>query len=114
MRRVAVAVLVVILLGITAWWTAALVIAGPQPTWLREALAASYAIGMLAVLSLVRPWRRALLVWCIACAVLLAWWSSFRPSNERDWQPDVARLPSVEIDGELLKFHNIRNFDYRS
>jgi hypothetical protein len=37
-----------------------------------------------------------------------------RPSNDRDWQPDVSVLPYATFDGDLVTIHNIRNFDYRS
>ena len=50
----------------------------------------------------------------VLCALLAAWWSAIRPSNDRTWQPDVAVLPYAEIDGDLVTVHNIRNFDYRS
>ncbi|MCU0841841.1 MAG: DUF4105 domain-containing protein [Thiobacillaceae bacterium] len=46
--------------------------------------------------------------------MLLAWWSGIEPSNERDWQPEVARLAHAEIRGDLVTVRNIRNFDYRS
>ena len=36
------------------------------------------------------------------------------PLNARDWQPDVAVLPSATIDGERVTLHNVRNFIYRS
>jgi hypothetical protein len=39
---------------------------------------------------------------------------SIRPSNDRAWQPDVAMQPWAEIDGETVRFHNVRNFDYRT
>jgi len=42
------------------------------------------------------------------------WWSGLQPSNERDWQPEVARLAYATIDGDLVTVHNIRNFDYRT
>ncbi len=45
---------------------------------------------------------------------LLAWWSTIQPSNDRDWQPDVAVLPWVTINGDIVTVHNIRNFTYRS
>src|SRR5690606_16886942 len=41
-------------------------------------------------------------------------WSGIEPSNERQWQPDVARLASATIDGDLVTLRNIRDFDYRS
>ena len=37
-----------------------------------------------------------------------------QPSNDRDWQPDVAVLPFATFDGDLVTIHNIRNFDYRT
>jgi hypothetical protein len=114
MKLAAAIVLTFIIFVATAWWTAALVIAGPQPAWLREAIAVGYALGSVVVLLLVRPYRRAVLICAIAFGALLIWWSSLAPSNDREWQPDVARLPSVEIRGDMLAFHNIRNFDYRS
>ncbi|MGE0473960.1 MAG: DUF4105 domain-containing protein [Nitrospirales bacterium] len=34
------------------------------------------------------------------------------PSNNREWQPEVAVLPYATFDGNLITVHNIRNFDY--
>jgi len=39
---------------------------------------------------------------------------SIEPSNERNWQTDVAVLPHATIEGDLVTLHNIRNFEYRS
>src|SRR4051812_25381906 len=43
-----------------------------------------------------------------------AWWRGLRPSNDRDWRPEVARLATAEIDGERGTVRNVRNFRYRS
>ncbi|KKU80438.1 MAG: hypothetical protein UY07_C0045G0011 [Parcubacteria group bacterium GW2011_GWA1_47_8] len=37
-----------------------------------------------------------------------------RPSNDRDWMLDQAVLPYVDIDGNRIAIHNIRNFTYQS
>lgn len=37
-----------------------------------------------------------------------------RPSQNRDWLPDVAVLPYAEVDGDRAKVHNIRNCTYRA
>lgn len=37
-----------------------------------------------------------------------------QPSNDRQWSPDQAVLPTAELDGELVKVHNIRNCTYRT
>ena len=47
-------------------------------------------------------------------AVVALWWSSMKPSNNRDWQTDVAVLPYVTMQGKLVTIHNIRNFNYRT
>ncbi len=47
-------------------------------------------------------------------ALPFAWWHARRPSNTRDWQADVARLATAEVDGEQLTVRNVRNFRYRS
>ena len=109
-RAIVVAASIPILL-VTAWWTLALVFAGPAPAWLGTALASIYALGTLAILLWLRPFAWALAACGLAFVALLIWWSTIRPSNEGDWQADVARLPRVEVRGEQLIVHNIRNFD---
>src|SRR6185436_13857053 len=47
-------------------------------------------------------------------SVVLAWWLSLRPSNQRRWQPDVAETPWVEVDGDVVTIHNLRNCEYRT
>jgi hypothetical protein len=37
-----------------------------------------------------------------------------RPSNQRDWSPDQAILPTAEIHGPLVTIRNIRNFRYEA
>ena len=47
-------------------------------------------------------------------ALVFAWWSTIRPSNDRDWQPDVARNVTATIDNDRLVVDNVRNFNWRS
>jgi len=47
-------------------------------------------------------------------ALLIGLWSLMPPSNNRDWQPDVAVLPTGEIRGNQVTVRNVRNFRYRS
>ena len=47
-------------------------------------------------------------------AAMLVWWSTVTPSNDRDWQPDVARSVMATIDGDRLVVSNVRNFNWRS
>jgi hypothetical protein len=56
----------------------------------------------------------ALAVAGLALLAALAWWSSLRPSNERDWQPAVSRVPTGEVEGDILTVRNVRNFHHRA
>ena len=106
-----------VVLGLTFWWALGLAVAGPGGDSLRLALAAIYALaGLAAVVGLVleRGWRPALAVYGVALLAVLGWWLSLRPSNERAWTPEVARLAHATIQGDLVTVHDIRNFDYRS
>lgn len=47
-------------------------------------------------------------------AVIAFWWFSIKPSNNRDWQTDVAVLPYATMQSNLVTVHNIRNFNYRT
>ena len=71
-------------------------------------------MGSLVIFSLVRPHRLAVLIFFVIFAFLIVWWLNIPPSNERDWQPDVAVLPYAVIDGNQVTVHNIRNVDYHT
>jgi hypothetical protein len=47
-------------------------------------------------------------------AVVIFWWVSIPPSNDRDWLADVANPATASIDGDRVTFRNVRNFHYRS
>ena len=97
-----------------AWGAAALWFDGPSQPWLAGLLAGAFALGLIAALALLRPFRRAAIGVLAAFLVLLGWWLTISPSNEGDWQEDVAQLPSATIKGDVVTVRNVRNFDYRS
>ena len=105
------------MLAIACWGALALALVGPGGDTGRLVLAAIYGLaGLAAIVALVlhRGVRVALPVFAVALVAIGVWWSSIKPSNERDWQPEVARLAYATIDGNLVTVHNIRNFDYRT
>ena len=73
-------------------------------------------VGLLAIVGFCfRRWRWwAVLAFAVVVAMLGGWWSTIRPSNDRDWQPEVTRLPEATIQGDLVTVRNTRNFDYRT
>ncbi len=110
--------MLILLIAVSGCWAIlALINAGPHSEMVRNILAASFAVVLLAVLLAMffRSWRRnAIAIYIMSFVVVLVWWGSLEPSNERDWQTDVAVLPSATIDGDVITLHNIRNSDYRS
>ena len=103
------------LLGLiaTAWAAGALYFDLPI-AWLRAPLALTYGLAMLAALIFVKGRGRALGVVAAGFVVVLAWWLTIKPSNEGNWQPDVAQLAWAESNGDEVTLHNVRNCDYRT
>ena len=79
----------VVLALLTIWAAAALYFDLPI-AWLRLPAAVVYILVMIAAcLRLPDRWAAAGLL-AASFVLVLAWWLSLRPSNNRTWQPDVA------------------------
>ncbi|MBY0399704.1 DUF4105 domain-containing protein [Myxococcota bacterium] len=103
---------IAILLG--AIWSALAAYFGPFAS-----LALAFSIGAAGIAASVavaiRRWARpTAVVFALAFVAFVSAWSRIEPSNDRDWQPDVARLPRAEIDGDRVTLRDIRDFDYRT
>ena len=84
---------------------------GTAPRYVRAAL---FLVAVVAALILVRPRKYR---WAVPPAfflIILGWYFSLAPRNDRDWSPDVARLAHAELDGNSVTVRNVRNFTYRS
>ena len=113
LRGVGLGLLGLLMTGLTLWATLAILFAdthsGP-----RRMPAVTYVLIALAVALFVRPRRRLLVSLATLFAAVLGWFLLLKPSNTRDWAPEVARLPWADVDGDRLTVHNVRNFDYRA
>lgn len=107
-------ILGIVAFAITMLWCVAALAIDVRVSWLRMPLAIAFAIGALAALIFLRPRKLAIGICLAAFLIVLAWWLSLRPTNDRQWEPDVAILPYADIKGDLVTIHNIRNFNYRS
>lgn len=103
-----------LLLVVAGWAVMALWLDGPSRRPLAVAAIAAYLLLSGAALLRVRPWRRALVAFWLVFALVLGWWWSLAPRNDRPWLPDVARHATAVIDGDRVTIRNVRNFDYRS
>ena len=73
---------------------------------------------MLSVLALTLLWRgrrlHGVLIYLVLHAALLLWWNSLAPTNQQQWQDDVAQMTSGHVEGDQVTLFNVRNFDWRS
>jgi len=46
--------------------------------------------------------------------LFLLWWRSQKPSNHRNWNSNFSNLARIEIEGDAVTIHNVRNTEYRS
>jgi hypothetical protein len=81
---------------------------------LRSILAATFIIATALAFILRRNRRRTLIYFVIAFTILVGLFFQIPASNDRDWQPEVAVTPYVTLKGDLVTFHGVRNFDYRT
>lgn len=100
-------------LGLATLWSVAALYFDVRIPALQLPLAALYGTSILATWIFVRrPWKAAITTG--GFVVILVWWFSLQPSNDRAWLPDVAVLPYAEIAGGQATIHNLRNCDYRT
>jgi len=72
------------------------------------------AIASVVVLVFVWPFWRKLGIFVVLFGGLLIWWLTLSPTNDSDWQPDVAQKAWADIQGDEVTLHNVRNCDYRT
>jgi Domain of unknown function (DUF4105) len=100
-----------IALGCAVWAFGALhydfPIAKPMIPWV-------FAAAIIAAVIFLRCPVRKLAAVFLAFVLVLTWWLTLKPSNDGNWQPDVAQLAWADINGDEITFHNVRNCDYRT
>ena len=101
-------------LAIATLWAAGALYFDLPIAWLRGPLAFIYGLAMFGALIFVKGRWRAMSVVSLGFAAVLAWWLTLKPTGHKAWQPDVARSPWADIDGDVITLHDVRNFDYRT
>lgn len=81
------------------------------------AVAAAIGFGLAGLAGLVGVWTgapRLPLSFAVLFIGLLGWWQGMAPSHQRDWIPELARLPRIERQGDVLTVTNLRHFRWRT
>ena len=77
---------------------------------------AIWAIGVIALVAMAihrRSWLP-LAAYVVIYAVLLLWWASIAPSNNRIWANDTSHLLSGKVQGSQVTLNNVRDFTWRT
>jgi hypothetical protein len=73
------------------------------------------------IFALLAAFRRGLaasvVIIVVGVSLFSLWWMSIKPTNQAEWQPDVAELLTGEFDPiqpSVVTLNNVRNFDWRT
>jgi len=102
-----------ILALLTLWAVAALYVDCRIAT-LRVPVTLIYVLVITAILFAFRGSRWVAALCLMGFCSVLAWWLGLKPSNDGHWQPNSERTAWVEMDGDRVTIHNLRNCDYRT
>ena len=86
---------------------------GPITRTLGSILWAIVLIALVAFAITRRSWLP-LGAYVLMYAILLLWWSSIAPSNQRIWADDVSHLLSGKVEGDQVTLDNVRDFTWRT
>jgi Domain of unknown function (DUF4105) len=81
---------------------------------LGQLAAVLFMVVLLAALIFIRGQGKKLAAVFLAFGIVFCWWRTLKPTNDRQWQPDVAETAWAEINGDEVTVHNVRNCDYRT
>lgn len=114
MVLVALAALVTVISG--AWGAMALWYQLPGGAMGRALGSAAWVVVVvaLAVITISRRSWLPLGIYVAMYAVLLLWWASIAPSNQRIWADDVSRPLVGKVSGNQVILDNVRDFNWRS
>lgn len=105
--------LTLVILGATIWGSGLLLFRLSGMT----ATIAAIGFGIAGLAGAVGLWSGAArlpLSFAVLFIGLLGWWNTILPSHERNWIPEVARLPTITQQGDTLTVGNLRNFRWRT
>ena len=101
-------------LGLLSLWAMAALYIDVRLATLRLPLTILYAVILVAIF-LKYKLRVPSMLLCFGCfCVVLTWWLNLEPTNAAAWRPDVDRTAWVQLDGDRMVIHNLRNCAYRT
>lgn len=115
-RMVLIAVMALVTFCSGVWGALALWYQLPGNLATRTIGSAIWVIGVIALVILAIN-RRSWLpfgIYVLSYAVLMFWWMSIAPSNNRIWAGDTSRLLTGNVEGSQVTLNNVRDFSWRT
>ena len=115
-RMVLIAVMALVTFCSGVWGALALWYQLPGNLVTRTIGSAIWVIGVIALVILAIN-RRSWLpfgIYVLSYAVLMFWWMSIAPSNNRIWAGDTSRLLTGNVEGSQVTLNNVRDFSWRT
>jgi uncharacterized protein DUF4105 len=94
------------------WGGLAIFFSFPVTDWLKISMACLFASLLPGIFLFSRSFIKGFSLCLLVFTVLIVWWQTLQPTNDKDWATDVARVSHGEILGNRLIMHNIRSFRY--
>lgn len=97
------------------WLCLALWIQQPGGRWVSIVLMTLWALFAMSILGIyftqhVFSRQKDRIIYLLVFALSLAWYFNIPAKQDRDWDPEVARIFSYEKQGNIITIHNVRNF----
>jgi hypothetical protein len=100
-------------LGTTAWGAGLLIFRLPGALGIAGAIGFGLA-GLAGAIGIWSGAPRLPLTFAVLFIGLIGWWAGLKPSHERDWIPELARLPQMSVADNRLTVTNLRHFTWRT
>jgi hypothetical protein len=108
------ALAVAVAVGVTLWMAGAVYFDVGDRLGFRRPLTLLWLVAVTALFVVWQPLWWPLLVLLGVFLPFLIWWLRLKPSQTRDWDPTVSRLPRAEVTGDVVRLHNVWQHDYRT
>ncbi len=105
---------ILILTPVWIWGSLSIAYAGPDSSVIRISILVLFIIAAPIAFYFTHTLWLAMIPLAILFFVLLVWWGTLSPSNDKDWAVEVANIPYGLIKDNHLTLHNVRNFDYQT
>lgn len=114
LRRLAAIALGTLALVLWIWGNQAVRYSNLPGETFRKVAGMTYTLGTLGLFLFLPSLWKAGVGFLGVSGLLVVWWLFIPASNDREWEPDLAREAWGTIEGDLVTIHDIRDFDWGS